>query len=534
MAFKLREYQINGANDAIDCLVNRGLSFCLCLPAQTGKTNTVYQVIKQMVNMFGQSFVTLFVTPRKFITRQGAKEAENFFPPHRIGYINSTTNTEKKILKEVDNKLVIVADLKTIINRLKKYPFLKNKIKLLVVDEAHFSNKKEKQESVSLVEELRAILKDCYQMGVTATPHDDKGKYIDTYDVIYDKYNTSYMVDRGYLAETIVYQASIFNTHKKEYEVYEKSLKYGSNGEITNGSLSKATNSKAGKILTEAMIRVTISKNILRRGERALVYTGSIEQSNRVVEAYKQHGLRAVTVHSEVKNPLELIDRFNKGEFDILVSVDMLIMGVVVKNVKKSLFYREIGSWITYIQVWNRGRGGSREQTKIPNELYFFTKAFSKKGHADDFTPHHENGNKKENKQECKRCKTDLKKFPNRKVREKYEKGFYFAIKECVVCGFQSETQRSLTKEEVYDGDFDIVKIDRRVFAQNAIIEKVKYNLKNKLSDENIEKIGLALRKVIPKKDKAWVEKLIKISMIEGRNLEVSKAIVNMIKQNRV
>jgi len=522
MAFKLREYQEQSATDAIDCLINRGLTFCLCLPAQTGKTNTVFEIIRRFIGIYGTKFTTLFVTPRKFITKQGAEEAENFFPFHKIGYINSTLNTEKKLFSQVNSKYVVVADLKTIINRLEKHPNLKSYFNLLVIDEAHYSDKQ--------VERLRKLLSHCYQMGVTATPHDEKGKYIDSFQVIYDKFNTAYMVEKGYLAETIVYQASLFVTHQREYQAYEKSLNYGADGEITSNSLAKATNSKAGKILTEAMIRETLSKGILRRGTRALVYTGSIEQSEKVVDTYRRYGLRAVTVHSKVKNPLELIDRFNRGEFDILVSVDMLIMGVVIKNVKKSLFYRDIGSWITYIQVWNRGRGGSREQTRIPNELYFFTKAYAKKGHADDFRPHYGDTPKKKTPI-CKKCGVDTKQYPPKIVSESVDKGYYFIKKECIVCGYQTESQRSTQKSEVYDGTFDMVRVNRAKIIKGAIVERIKLNLRGKAQQRDIDKIGAIIEKLIPQKSNEWLKKIVKVSEIKGRDREVMEAIIKFIKK---
>jgi len=499
MSITLRPYQIEASNDAIESMVSRGVSFCLCLPAQTGKTITVFEIVRKMMLKF-RGLVTLFVTPRKFITKQGSEEAESFFDEMSVGYINSTVNTEKQIEKQVKNKSIVVADLKTIINRLKSNPYLINIFKLLVIDEAHYSNKKENQKSKSLVEELRELMKHCYQLGVTATPHDENGKYIDTYDVIYDKFNTEYMVKNGYLAETIVYQASIYNSNssnKKAYSDYQNTLRRGVNGEITAGSLAKATNSKAGKILTESMISTSLKDKIIFRGERALVYTGSIEQSERVLQAYRTNGIKAVAVHSKAKDSLRLVNEFNQGVHDVLISVDMLIMGVVIKNIKKSLFFRDIGSWITYIQVWNRGRGGDKSQTRIPNKLYFFTETYSKKGHADDFRPHN---NDKEEKlpSVCVKCKTP-KKDHQEIIKEHIDNGFSFVQKRCIVCGLIEESNRVMEKQNLYDGSFNLVPAERKkVMKEKIKVKKADYyindsilKIENKLRAKQIDEVSV-------------------------------------------
>ena len=490
----LRPYQVEASNDAISCMVDRGLSFCLCLPAQTGKTITVFEIVRKML-LKHYGMVTLFVTPRKFITKQGSDEAIEFFNESDVGYINSKIKTEKQIKAQTNDKKIVVADLKTTINRLKKYPFLIKMFGLLVADEAHYSNKKEEQESISLVEELRGLMKHCYQLGVTATPHDENGKYMDTYDVIYDKFNTAYMVKNGYLAETIPYIASIYLDNKQAYNNYQNTLRHGSKGEITAGSLAKATNSKAGKILTDAMIKTSLKDGVIGFSERALVYTGSIEQSEIVCREYRQRGLKAVTVHSKMKNNLDIVDGFNKGIYDILISVDMLIMGVVIKNVKKSLFFRDIGSWITYIQVWNRGRGGNKEQTRMPNKLYFFTETYNKKGHADDFAPHNNDKEKKADSK-CIKCNSSKKDFPFEVIKEVQDGNFVYVQKRCIVCGLLEESSRATSLEQFYNGTFNLVPAERK----KQIIQKARVAKNDFAIGDAILKINnLLITKKFPK-----------------------------------
>ena len=599
----LRPYQIELSTVAV-AFLKRGIDYCIALPAQTGKSITYLNTIKK------GDFVALVVTPRKFITFQGANDALDIFDRNKVSFINSKFN-RNKISEEIRGKQVVVMDLQTALNRIKSGHLNKHHFDLLVVDEAHFSAKNNLEENDKTVDLLKKEISHCPTLNVTATPFDEKGRYLETLGKINDDFSPRYMVENGFLSELIIYHVDVFNSD--DFEGLSR-------GRYTDSAIARMANSKKGILLTEIALKYTFeNKFIIRRGERALVYASSIEQAEWITREFVSRKHRAKCVHSKVDNSLEIVNEFNKNGFEILVSVDMLIMGIAIKNVKKSISYRPVGSRVTEMQVKARGAGGDRKSTKIPNVFIDFTDTFSRLGHPHDFKPYW--GEKEPNNDpKCKNCEANLKEIPMEVIEVYEQSGFYFAKKRCRVCGTEIETQRTTKKEEVIIDEFNLVPATRKKeIAQkavdfhiqhkinlieqelirkgigdaiqianflrktakskitkcingsfpnknyldeilefikrnsqskiiigisgvlqidtndtDAIIEKVKYNLKNKLSNENIEKIGLALKKVILKKDKAWIEKLIKISMIEGRNLEVSKAIVNMIKQNRV
>lgn len=445
---ELRPYQIDTTNEAIDALVNRGLSFMLCFPAQTGKTSTLYNIVKQ------GEFIALFATPRKFITFQGANEAEEFFSKELVGYVNSKTTDVvmkrtgiSKLQEQIENKQIVVADLRTIINRIKANPNLFKHFTLLAIDEAHYSP--------ADVAELRGLLNWCYQIGVTATPFDAKGKYLKGYDVVFDKHSTREMVKDGYLSRAILYYANIFDDENTaEYESY---LKPSSDGEYTENSVVEATNSKAGKIRTDIIIQHTLNNKTINRKDRALVYAGSVAEAERIVEAYRNKGINAISVHSKSSDQQDLINGFNVGKYSVLVSVNMLVMGVVIKNVKTSVYFRKIGSWVTLTQITNRGRGKNPWDADVPVKHYHYARTIQDLGHPDFLIPHHDEIEKIKEDKVCSECESDLKKFPMKVIEELKDGEFFYVTKECIVCGNTIESERSTDKNEPYEGTFDMI-----------------------------------------------------------------------------
>ena len=443
---ELRPYQITSTNKAIDILVNRGLSFMLSLPAQTGKTLTLYNIVKE------SGFITLFATPRKFITSQGAKEAEDFFGKESVGYINSKTTDDiqkrtglSKLEQEIRGKRIVVADLKTVINRVKNNPNMFKHFELLAIDEAHYNPND--------VAELRKLLNWCYQLGVTATPFDAKGKYLKSYDVIYDVHSTREMVKNGYLSRAILYYASIFG----DEEEYDCHLNKGIDGEYTDSSIAVATNSMAGKIRTDTILKHTLENKIINRKDRALVYAGSVDEAEHIVNVYRSNGINAVSVHSKSIDQQEIINGFNTGKYSVLVSVNMLVMGVVIKNVKTSVYFRKISSWVTLTQITNRGRGKNPWDKDIPVKHYHYTKTLMNLGHPDYLKPYHDEDISGIKTLECIECNSDLSKTPMKVIGEHKEDGYTFVTKECIVCGYTQESERSTNADELYDGTFNMI-----------------------------------------------------------------------------
>jgi len=468
----MRPYQIDAINSAIHAMVAKGQSFLLCLPAQTGKTFTFYSIVKKT------NFTTLFVTPRKFITEQGASEAEEMFHKDEVGYINQSVSdvvmkrTGRSKLKDaIDGKKIVVADLETVINRIENNPSMFKYFELLGIDEAHYK--------ADRVAYLRSLLKNAYHLGITATPYNGKGEYIDGWDVRFDKYDTQYMVKNGYLARVIRYQADIYS----DTQAYTKYLAECRANKMSENGISDKSK-EVGKIVTEKIIEHNLKEKIVNKKDRALVYAGSIEQSERIVEAYRAKGINAVCVHSQVDSSSERINAFNDGKYSVLVSVSMLIMGVVVKNVKNSVFFRDIGSYVTLIQINNRGRGGSPEMTRIPNKQYWYVPTIVKMGDPDKFQPFEKGEVMITSKPCCIECGALTSEYPMLIKDEVVADNFKKVIKECSLCGAESESDFSMNEDKLYDGTIRLVPIEQIEVVEKKIRAKKALNQVEKMVNE--------------------------------------------------
>ena len=459
VARMLRPYQMDLSSSAIKYLL-QGKDYCIALPAQTGKTITFFEVIKK------GKFNALIVTPRKFITSQGADEAKIALGDNKVAYINSNT---KKLDKVVKGKQVVVMDLLTAYNRLHKGLIPKDMFNLLIIDEAHYSAKNAINEDDKVVDMLKKVMSHCPTLNVTATPFNEKGQYLDTLGFIDDRFNPSYHVQNGFLSKLNFFIADVYSQNIEAYEGYKKHLVKRNDG-YSETSVAKAINSKEGKILTEMALQHTFKNNVVRLRERALIYAGSIEQAEWIAREFKMRGHNAKTIHSKIKTKdrLNIIEDFNTNKFDILVSVDMLVMGIAIKNVKKSILYRAISSRVTYQQLTARGCGGDAKSTAISNVIVDYTDTYKRMGHPHDFIPYWGN-DKPVLEKVCKSCSCKLKEFPMQSIKKRAESGFVVHIKQCLVCGYIEESERVTNEDELYVDSFNLLPVKRQ--------NEIKYNV---------------------------------------------------------
>ena len=389
----------------------------------------------------------------------------------------------------------MVIDIETAVSRIKKGIIDPSSFNLVAIDECHYAP--------NIVKELMSITKNCKQLGITATPHDENGVMIDYYGEIDIIYSAKYMVEKGYLAELLVYYVDV-----------------------------------GIRPTLEAMFRATLNRKnqiFSSNKDRALIYVSSIKDAEKVASWYNQYGFKAVAVHSESKEALNDIDRFNKGDFNILISIDMLFMGVVIKNVKTSIVMRSISSLNTLIQLSGRSRG---HNPHIPNRLFDLT-GFSKElGHADDVVL--SVGQKTIKERLCVECNTDLKKFPEKTIEVKQDGSYYYALKQCVVCDNRRVSQRTISMKELYDGEVTLKQLDRKIIIQERAkkyIEKSRKQIEKKIIDRGfankdalMEAIFLNIETKIYK-DGEYLSKIDRLLSLNKSNIETMRYIVGYIKK---
>ncbi len=289
---------------------------------------------------------------KTFLAAFDSKEYDSIlFVAHREEILNQAYETFAKIrgtenlgrfyngYKEVDKKIVF-ASVQTL-SRVKNLSiFSKDYFEYLCVDELHHGVAKTYEKVIEYFEPK-------FMLGLTATPH-----RLDKKDVfaICD-YNSVYEVDlftsinRGWLVPY------------KYYGIYDATVNYDNvrqlNGKYVDKELEKA--------LMIANRGELIYKHFLRyRRKRALGFCSNIKHAEFMAEFFESKGIACICIHSDSSTKYycdrkEGIRKLEKGEIDVVFSVDMLSEGVDIPSLDLLLFLRPTESPVVFLQQLGRG-----------------------------------------------------------------------------------------------------------------------------------------------------------------------------------
>lgn len=374
--YKMRPYQ----EEAKTNWNNNNHTGFFVMATGTGKTITSLYTIKNLIT--DEKVFTVIAVPYKHLVSQWAEDAKEFFPDAHIVCVHGEIkDAETKIYasylssKSSYKPLIIITTIKSFF--LKKYVNLYNKIeykKLLIVDEAHnFYN--------SLSDELSS--KYVYKLGLSATPvfgTDEKkttvllnwfgGKVI---DFPIEKAIGRYLVNYEY------HPIFVYATEEDE----TKFAKY------TQMMLS-AFDSKAGKIIDEEKFTIgyrgrlkaismaeekieNISKifNEIEDKDHTIIYCsdGKVNTEQEEIR-HLEHVLNLInnsilplgpsikaskfTATEDINTRLQLIDNFNKGKINYLVSIRCLDEGINIPSIKSALILSSNDNYREFVQ--RRGR----------------------------------------------------------------------------------------------------------------------------------------------------------------------------------
>jgi superfamily II DNA or RNA helicase len=93
---------------------------------------------------------------------------------------------------------------------------------------------------------------------------------------------------------------------------------------------------------------------------QTIYYAGSVREAMGVISEFSKHGLKAAVVHSKWTGKADkinalAIEKFRKGQVQVLVNVQMLAMGFDVPNVETIIVARPVESDTLFTQMVGRG-----------------------------------------------------------------------------------------------------------------------------------------------------------------------------------
>lgn len=314
MKLQLRPYQENIVNSLREKLKNykRVLVYA---PTGAGKTKISQYVIEKLITK-GKRI--LFTTPRIKLAVQ-TKESFGF------GNLILGDKTED------NGSLFTISSIQSLYSRKVTQPF-----DVIFIDECHFAHGSEYQKYIF------DTYKNCYIIGLSATPIDENGYLLHGYDDIINDVSVSQLIKEKFLCDVDVYTSSL----QPKTETIS----------VVNGDYNMA---EASKIVTEQ----TILSNALSEwqkyasNKKTLVFACDIAHAGKLTEEFKKIGVKCGAVHSNLGSVN--IDfnyaQFNLNKIQVLINVDMATFGFDEPSIECLLFVRPIKSLRLYKQMIGRG-----------------------------------------------------------------------------------------------------------------------------------------------------------------------------------
>lgn len=314
-----RPYQIDCKN-SIRTAYNKGVTEQLIVQATgTGKR-------LQAINLIQHFKTVLFIAHREELIMQAYDDIVRFFPM-QCGII-------KGKVFEID-KRIVVASVQTLYNRLDKID--PNQFQLLLVDEAHHYVSKT---YLASVRHFNAKLSTFW----TATPRRLDGLSLTNIaQEIVHEYRIEHGIKDGWLANVDAYQVKT--------QISLDGVKKIA-GDFNQKELSERVDCRA----RNALIVDRYAK--YAKGEQAIGFCVDIDHAFNLRDIFREAGYTCEAIVSDLErcpDRASILDRFSKGQIDVLTNVNILTEGYDYEDVGCILMARPTQSESLYIQCIGRG-----------------------------------------------------------------------------------------------------------------------------------------------------------------------------------
>ncbi|CAA6814061.1 MAG: Unknown protein [uncultured Sulfurovum sp.] len=308
----LRPYQ----KDIIEQTVKSKKSTLIQIPTGGGKTVIAKEIIFKLYRDF--DFQILFVAP-KIVLMEQTMEVFKGLNPKLVHGQSKYTNKDK----------ILVSTIQTASRRENLQP------DVIIIDEVHYGF------DGSMIEKLIKKKPNTRVIGLSATPYDRKGKLLKGFDLVLDKYDMKYMINKGYLVSL------------KTFVLVKQDL---SHVKITAGDYNLNELSKVVCNKNTILEIVKSTEKYILDSRKTIVFAVDITHAELLTKAYIQNGFKTKALHSKMKKDevYKEIESFKKGETKVLVSVLMLTTGFDVPDTDCAVIARPTKSQNLYKQMVGR------------------------------------------------------------------------------------------------------------------------------------------------------------------------------------
>ena len=307
------------------------------MPTGTGKTRLFTSLIYD-INNFSikrkEAIKILIIAHRTELIDQIDESLQKYKVAH--GVIAGNKRERKNYRLPVQ-----VASIQTLTNRYNIEDAKKLNVQFVIIDEAHHA-------LASSYKKLWTIYPNAKWLGVTATPWRMNHKsFTDLFDKIIVSMPIKDFIKQGYLSSYKYYSLRDDSSIKKRIDNIETDRF----GEYKEDSME-------GKMdIRSIRAQLLNSYLTLAKGKKGIIYAININHARHICNEYQEAGFNVVCIDSKTPSQerKNLVEKFKKGEIDIIVNVDVFSEGFDCPDIEFIQLARPTRSLVKYLQQVGRG-----------------------------------------------------------------------------------------------------------------------------------------------------------------------------------
>jgi ATP-dependent helicase IRC3 len=327
--FLARPYQAKAVREVLSLYDDGARKMLLHLPTGAGKTIIATLIIERLLPLIDAGKV-LFIAHRKELLDQTAEKLKQHLPGLAISIDQGARRADPAAQ-------VIIASIQSLSKRRQAYrPEL---FSVIICDECHRALAPSWIEVIEHFNDQRDG--DALLLGMTATPRRTDGRSaLDLFDLVAYEIAKPELQDLGYLVPIQYWgvKAALSLDQVKR-----------SGGDFQGGALSAVMDTPQVRALT---LRAWEDK---AKGRKTLAFCASVRHAHRLAADFTARGYRAEVLDGRTRNRDEILDRFRRGDVELLLNYGVLTEGFDDPSIQCVLLARPTTSPLVYNQCLGRG-----------------------------------------------------------------------------------------------------------------------------------------------------------------------------------
>lgn len=342
-SFSARPYQLE-AREAAYKTWEESQGAMLVMSTGTGKTLTALNIAQDFLQEGGR---VVWLAHRRELLLQALKALNALWPHVKGGIVQAS--------RDESDAQVVFASVDTLRTPKRLQGIIDHgRPSLVVVDECHHSTSNTQRNAIQGLTEGGVKM-----LGLTATPdRDDGGDLTEHWEVAYS-FNIQQAIDQGFLVPPMAAIAPMEKLDLSQLSAGGLDYNAGELGRelVMQGMVEHTVTQMRRALLARPMLDGG-GQSVMTSADQhsVLVYTATVDQAERTVEALNADGWKAALVCGTTKKRIRerSILMFERGNLNVLVSPAVLTEGTDIPRASCVVLARPTRVWSLFVQIVGR------------------------------------------------------------------------------------------------------------------------------------------------------------------------------------